>query len=443
MTISDNQLRDVLHRATEHLSGPPGLLDEVRRGGRRRLARRRVVLAAVFAAVVAVPLGAAFQLSSGGRTNEVASPLLDGPTRGDLAGDEAYLRQVREAWQRHLRRGEETRLRGEPHIVWAGSTPAGPAAYLAQETETNPVVSSAGPDRVVAVAAFVEPTADGPRIKTVEMVTEAGPDSNSQATFLGPRRDVLLVLDTGRPVEFSPEMRYAPDGKIDRTYQRVTFEDGAAVLSVPPQQTKITVALSTTPVSQENVVHIDGAQKVLFADGDSPPEPQRLSRTLPGAEEAWGGDPSDPDYGTDRPGHEVGAGPEALAAYIDPAGVHTHDGSPRLSIYGATPDGRRLLLETLQYDDDPARVIALLARDNAPFQAVASAFADWGTPLPIRLRLPDNQGVLVAAEGAALSYRSGAGPWHDAGRNAALVPASTTEVRVTTASETATVPVTS
>ncbi len=440
MTISDNHVRDVLRQATNHLSGPPGLLEDVRRGGRRRVARRRVVLAAVFAAVVAVPMGAAIQLTNGERS-EVASPLFDGPTRGDLAGDEAYLRQVRAAWQRVLARGGGTQLRGEPHIVWAGSTPAGPAAYLAQRTASNPVVSSLQNDRLVAVAAFVKPTADGPQVKTVEQVTDAGLDGNSQATFLGPRRDVLLVLDTGRPVEFSPDLRYAPDGKIERTFTHVPFKDGAAVLSVPPQQTKITVALSASPVSQENVVHIDGVHEISFASGDSPPEPPRLSRTLPGAEQVWGGDPSDPDYGTDRSGYDVDAGLEALAAYTDTVGVHTHDGSPRLSVYGATPDGRRLLLETIQYDDDPARVIALLARGNAPFQAVASSFADWSAPLPVQLRLPDNQGILVAAEGAALTYRRGAGQWQDAGRNAALVPADSTEVRITTASGTTTTPI--
>jgi hypothetical protein len=104
-----------------------------------------------------------------------------------------------------------------------------------------------------------------------------------------------------------------------------------------------------------------------------------------------------------------------------------------LYVKGATPDGRRLLLQTVQYDDDPARVIALLARDDAPFTVAASGFADWNAPLPVRLRLPDEQGILVAAEGAALSYRVGSGKWRDAGRDAALLPADATEVRITPA----------
>jgi hypothetical protein len=440
MTISDSDVREALHRATDHLSGPPGLIPDVRRGGRRRVMRRRAVLAAVCAAAVAVPLGGALQLAKGGETVEFASPLFDEGTKGDLASDEAYLRQVRQAWQ-HRQAQTEVRMRGEPHVVWAGRTPAGPAAYVVQRTATNPIASEPEGDRDIAMAAFVEPTADGPQVKTLEMMTDAGPDGNSQATFLGPRRDVLLVLDLGRPVEFSAELRYTADGKIDRTYRRVAFKDGAAVLSVPSQRAKITVALSRTPVSQKNLVHIDGTSEILFADGNSRPD-LRLSHTLPGAEQVWGGDPNDPGYRSGRKANGLRAVPDALAEYIDAAGTHTHDGSPRLNVYGATPDGRRLLLETVQYDNDPARVIALLAHENAPFQAVASAFADWKATLPVRLRLPDNQGILVAAEGAALSYRRGAGRWHEAGRDAALLPANTTEVRVASARGTATIPVT-
>ncbi|RKN48598.1 hypothetical protein D7223_11515 [Micromonospora endolithica] len=436
-------MREVLHRATDHLVGPPGLLGEVRRGGRRRLVRRRAVLAAVCAAVVAVPLGGALLLTGDAREAQVAVPLLDVPTRGDLAGDESYLRQVREAWHRRLKQ-TETGVSGEPHIVWAGTTPAGPAAYVVHRASDNVVVSEPANDRMVAVAAFVEPTADGPRVMTMETVTDAGTDGNSQAALLGPQRDVLLVLDFGQPVQFSPTLEYLSDGRVERRFQPVVFRDGAAVLAVRPQRTKITVGLSRTPIRQENVVHIVNATDILFPNGDSP-SPTLLRYALPGVEQVWGGDPTTAEYQNAPGGQEVSAqGTEALADYIDPVGTHRGDGSPLLSVYGSAPDGRRLLVETIQYDDEPARVIALLARDDAPFQAVASTFADWSAPLPVRLRLPDDQGVLVAAEGAALSYRIGDGAWQGAGRNVALLPADATAVRVTDASGTVrTVPVTS
>ncbi|MEU6206518.1 hypothetical protein ABZ814_23385 [Micromonospora musae] len=425
MTMKDSDVRAILHRATEHLAGPPGLLEEVRRGGRRRVARRRTVLAAALAVVVAAPVVGALEFSGTRDRGGVASPLFDQPTRGDLAGDKGYLREVREAWRHHLEENTlDSGLSGEPHVVWAGSTPVGPAAYVAQRTATNAVVSDPQGDRMAAVAAFVEPTADGPRVMGGETVTDGGTVGNSQAALLGPDRNVLLVLDAEAPVEFSPELGYTADGRIDRTFQPVVFRDGAAVLQVPPQRAKVTVALARTPVSMVNQVHITNVTDILFPNGeDSPPQPT-LSHTLPGADAVWGN--------KDVP--EV----PALDAYYDAGGVHTHDGFPLLYIKGATPDGRRLLLQTIQYDDDPARVIVLLARDDGPFTVAASGFADRKVPLPVRLRLPDEQGVLVAAEGAALDYRIGTGKWHDAGRDAALLPADATEVRVTPANGNAT-----
>jgi hypothetical protein len=57
--------------------------------------------------------------------------------------------------------------------------------------------------------------------------------------------------------------------------------------------------------------------------------------------------------------------------------------------------------------------------------------------LPVKLKFPDGQGWLVAAKGATFQYLTGT--WHDAGSNAALVPANATEVRVTPAGGTSTV----
>lgn len=416
MTMNDSDVRGILHRATDDLVSPPGLLAEVRRGGRRRVVRRRAVLAAVCAAVLAVPMAGVLDLPGNAGDAPVAAPLLDQPTRGDLAADEGYLRQVRQVWQRRVKEvGDLTR--GAPHVVWAGGTPAGPAAYVAQPTAHGTTVG------------FVEPTVGGPRVRTLTQLDDSGTDGAEQAALLGPQRDVLLVLDFGQPVQFSAQLRSMPDGKVERTFEPVAFHDGAAVLSVPPQRTKLTVALSRTPVERQNMIHIDGTSQILFPGNKDRPAPPLIRHTLPGAEQVWGMDPA---------AKQVNAPTEALAEYIDPVGVHTLDGSPLLWVYGATPDGRRLLVETIQYDDDPSRVVALLARPYLPFEAVASTTADWSAPLPVRLRLPGDQGILVAAEGSALSYRVGDGQWQDAGRDAALLPATATDVRVTDADGTAT-----
>jgi hypothetical protein len=52
--------------------------------------------------------------------------------------------------------------------------------------------------------------------------------------------------------------------------------------------------------------------------------------------------------------------------------------------------------------------------------------------LPVRLRVPDGQGWVVAHYGAQLQYRASAdGAWQDAGSDAALLPDNAAQVQVT------------
>ena len=346
--------------------------------------------------------------------------LLDRPTLGDLAGDQAYLAQVVEAWRRAA--VVIPRLVGEPHVVWAGSTPAGPAAYVVQrfDQQTPP-----GDMRQDVVTAFMEPTPHGPRPLLIEGLALDQQDNSSQAALLGPARDVLLVLDTGRPALFSPGYRYEADGRITRESRPVRFGNGAAVLRVPSQRKKITVAVWRTAGGGRDEITIVNAGAILFPDteqGGQPPEPPKLTRVLPDAERSWGDDPPAALEKIDL--HT------ALAPYTLRWGAVRTGQAPVLSAYGTTPDGRRLLIRTLQCYDDPVRAVALLARDPEPFRAVAGTLTDAASPLPIRLRLPDGQGVFVAAEGATLRYRVSGGRWRPAGRHAALLPVQATEVEV-------------
>ncbi|GFJ94759.1 SigE family RNA polymerase sigma factor [Phytohabitans rumicis] len=186
MSLTDTDIRTVLHRATDDLAAPPTLVDDVRRGGRRRLVRRRAFLGGGLALAAAASAGGVLRFSgTPGGGLEVAGPLLDTPTRGDLAGDAAYLRKVRDAWRSHLV-DIEVGVRGEPNILWAGTTPVGPAAYIVQRTNTNPVVAQPSGERMVAVAAWVEPATRGPKIGTVGTVTDANLDLVPQAVLLGP-----------------------------------------------------------------------------------------------------------------------------------------------------------------------------------------------------------------------------------------------------------------
>lgn len=428
MTMNDTDVRAVLHRATDHLSSPDGLVEGVRRGGRRRVARRRVLAGGLAVATAASVAGVLQFSGTGGERIDVASPLFDDPTRGDLARDQAFLREVAEVWRRTAE-SEGTWLRGQPHVVWAGNTPKGKAAYVTQRTMENPIVTEPGNLRLIGIAAFVVPTASGLRLLTMEQLDNSGNlDGHSQAAFLGPDRDTLLVLDFGRPVEYSPSMSFAPDGRIVRQNLPVRFRDGAASLAVPPQRTKVTIAVGRAPLSADSRIHVVNENEILFPGGKERPHPKRFDYVLPGADRAWGGS-VDP---TKRPLGAV----IAFDPFLDRVGTHVaNPESPVLAVFGATPDGRRLLVDTIQYDDDPAHAVAMLGRGESEYAVVATQSVDWAAPLPVRLRLPDGQGTLVAAPEAKLEYRTGAGDtWLDAGRGAALLPAGATEVRVTPAS---------
>ncbi|MBE1490472.1 hypothetical protein [Plantactinospora soyae] len=420
MTISDGDVRIVLQRATDHLAGPPNLLDEVRRGGRRRVVRRRSVLAAGLAVAAAASTGGMLRYPGGRDRVEFASPLFDQPTRGDLAGNQLYRRRLLEVWRRHLER-IEARVAGDPHVVWAGTTPAGATAYVIARSADNPVVSKPDGDRLVGYAAFVESVEDRYEVMTVEQVTDAGMDGNSRAALLGDGHDVLLVLDDGRPVEFSPDLSFGPDGRIRRTFRPVVFRDGAAVLEVPPQRTRVTLALSRTPVDPSNFVHVSNTSEILSVGGR--PEPTRIVHTMPGAGPAWGDDPGE------VAARHLGEA-EALAEFYDPIGTHRAGTGPELTVYGVSPDGRCLLLRTIQYDDYPAWAMAMLGPVGTRLRVVASGIVDWTATVPVRLRLPDGQGTLVAAPGAAFGYRLAEGRWEDAGPDVALVPAAAVDLRV-------------
>jgi hypothetical protein len=318
----------------------------------------------------------------------------------------------------------EARMYGEPHVVWAGNTPAGPAAFVIQRTADNPVVVEPDGHRLFAVCSFIHTTSTGLRIMTWTQMHDGGTDGVPQAALLGTEYDVLVVVDFGEPVYYSPDLSYTPDGRVARDFQPLPFVGGAAVQRVPAQRAKVTIAIGRRPLGWRDTIHLTNGTEILFGNGKDQRQPQLVTHVLAGAERVWGGDPVKV-IGDKRDQFEP-----ALKGYVDEVGHHTVGNHPLLTIYGATPDGRRLLLNTIQYDDDPVRHLLMLAPPDGRFTVVEVAFVPLGSGEPVRLRLPDGQGTLLAAEGAALRYRVAGGSWLDAGRDAALVPASAIEAEV-------------
>ena len=406
---TDTDIRAALADATDDLDAAPDLLHRVREGGRRRVVRRRTLLAAGAATVTAG--SAASVLLSGDRgpdTPDVASRFLDDPTRGDLRDDKAFRAEIREVWNRHV--AGIPGLRGEPHVIWAGSTFGMRAAAVAQRIRQR-VVSEAG-QIAYGVMGFVEQTPAGIEAISLEEMTTSV--EIAPAVLLGSQSVVLLALDDGRGLEYSPDRDYSADGRVRRTFEPLRFDrDGAAVLFTVPQSNWIRIGLRAGRPGADGGRSVHLANLSRLVQDRKPPaswRSVRLDRLLPGGSRDW---------------------PEAwhLAThdgYSDPYGFDYPVHNVECRIRGVA-GGARFALETVTLDDLRTRLFLMVDRPEPRFQG----FVDLAARLPIQVRLPGSRGIVVAAEGATLRYRAGGGSWLPVRGDAALLPDAATEVEVT------------
>jgi hypothetical protein len=303
-------------------------------------------------AVATAAVGGALAARLAGREPQpppVASPWFDDPTRGSRAGDQAYLTAVIRAWQRET--GPKIRdghlVPGPPHVVWAGDTPVGPAAVVAHRIRNPP--GDPG------LTGFIGPDATGRAVPIA--LSETGP-TGSTGFLVGERHDVLVMLDTGDRVTYSAGRTYQPDGRITRLFQPLVFSDGAAVVRVPQQRPRLTLAvLRELPDSGAPVPWAPNQQ--LLANVHDDLRRQQDTATASGQALAWsaarlplagaGAWPSNREA--------LRAAPEdkdtpALNQYRD-VGL-TMSANPSLwYCYGTTPDGWLLSVREIQYDTDP------------------------------------------------------------------------------------------
>jgi hypothetical protein len=396
--MTETEIRDVLERATSDVTTPPDLLDRVRAGGRRRMIRRRTVLAAG-AATVAAGSGAGLLGGLRGHDPGPAFARLTLPTRGDLAGDTAYLRRAAARWRDHV--GGDSMI-GEPHVSWALSTPAGPVAVVASRVMS-------GPGQPAGWTGFV----DGDRVTGVEALRPGVP--NTEVLLAGRDRDVLVAVDGGRHLEYSPDFGYDEQGRVRRTFRPVILDaDGVLVARVPSQISRLRTALrhDHAPVRPAG---LDG-----IASGPVP----LLTRLLPGRERAWGDDATLAPDVLDR--WEL----RNRAAYLDEYGVHHGTPGTHWCVRGGTLDGHRFLVQTLVLDSD-VRIFRTVSATTTGTPVYLGLLNSSETVPVIRVRLPNSLGVVVAAEGARLRYRGGSADWLVVAGDAALLPDAARELEVT------------
>jgi len=451
--MNTDLLGQALRDATEELRPRTGFTGSVLRGGRRRRARRQVAVVAgiaVATAIAGVATTAVWPAPSS-EQSAAADPRMRQATRGDLAGDRRLLADVTSAWLDGIEvsyragSGLFDDLRGAPHVYWAGTTPAGAAAVVLQEAHL-PSEAQRGERRVKSPQTLVGLVAIDPKDGRLKLVGDQfqGYDAAPPGAFrFGPGDRTVLVVDVGEPLYYSDAARTAPDGTSVREWRRLPVVEGVAVVR----------AAGADPADAR------------VAAGDRAPAPHAdpgdLLRLVPASEYLSWGERRSQTGGALRGGgfeyyvHEphtlpwkdagvlrIGTNPRVPrfpsefeqvledAKAID-VGLR-YSGSGGWVVAARLPDGRTAWVGELQQERDASRLFALVMRPDGSVGTVVPG--DTVRPedaIPVRMRMPDGQGWVVAAYGAELSYRTAPdGRWRAAGRDAALLPDGAVAVRV-------------
>jgi hypothetical protein len=405
-------LAQLMSEETLGLTSPPTLLHDVRHGGRRRQQRRRVLLSVTAVmALLAAGLGVT-TLRTPSPVTRYSGPLFDGATHGDLAGDQSYLAAAISAWNHsHAQSANKSRgifndLRGTPHVVWAGTTPGGKAAVVEQDAylhhHGNIQLKHEG---IYQLLGFVGPGANGaPRI-----VGDTYPDPEGlleTAWYVDQARTVVAAVNDGHTPGISLRWTYAADGTARRDYTPMQDADGVGIAVVPA---------SSAPSVSRLPFHSLFDEALILGGPDRLNTPQQR---LP-----W--------TGVTRLGGAAVPKQNGVRMLWRLLEARRH-GAP-LEMRGGTwsvvakSGTHSIFVGELGLDQEPTRSFAAVDEKTV----IDGGFVDETATLPVRIALTSGLGTVVARYGAALAYRTAGAPWVSAGQDAALVPPTATQVRVT------------
>lgn len=431
MSPTTEDLRAALRRATAPVTAAPDLATRVRAAAdrrRRRRARSTMVLAPV--AVVSV-LAAAVLLvprpGDGGPTSLPAGDqaLLDTPTGGDRAGDAAFTARAVAVFLAGVRPSSDgpgqlptavpgSGPDGDPAVLWAGTTPAGPAAVVAQAERT--------PRGPVLAVGYLAP---GP---VLVAVSRANGQDDLAGAFLGPR--TVAVVDRGAPLTWSYTHRYRAGGGVQLSDRPVAFRGAVAVLTVPPEVDPGQVEVTRPgPAAPDRVLSLGNRP-----GGGSVPEDR-----LPWSDKQDAAEGLFPVAGADRWPDPAADGAEdryfqllrtmrkAVETRPTDRPLYGSAGDDLWYAYGGTPDGRRLVATDMAADGDPTRAYVALIDAGGRSEVVDGGPVDRADRVPVRVRLPAGQGLLLAAKGRTFTWT--ADGQAASSPDAVLVPFGATDVR--------------
>jgi hypothetical protein len=444
-----NRLAAAWREATDELRLPADFVDRVVRGGRRRAAHRRGRIVAGVATVALIVAGVALVgIARGGPTATPSDPRLEEPTHGDLATDQAFIDRAVRAWRDGIKvsynadRGIFDDPRSAPHVYWAGTTPAGPAAVVLQRfyLHEHDNLSSTDANETQTLVGLVGSDPAGNRLALVGDQYRADGFPEPGYFLFGPGDRTVLVLRRDVPVYLSTRPVLDQDGRTTRQWQRLAFTDSVAVAQIPAEDDPDAVRLvARTTAPEPDVKTWDGLLLL-----------ERASVYLQAAADIRAGRTTEFDQRENRlqwleygPPVRVGQDPPAMDHPDHVLNEALHDwGTIDLGLsttyYGlwcvvaGLPDGNVALVSEVQQDDRPSRVYAVITDRAGTVLAVRPGnVVDLTAALPVVVRLPDGQGWVVASYGRQLAYRSAGGDWTPAGAHAALLPDVAAEVRVT------------
>ncbi|GLZ01543.1 hypothetical protein [Actinoplanes sp. NBRC 103695] len=397
--MTDLEVRDALHRATAEVTAPADLLDRVTAGGRRRVVRRRSLLTAGLAVVGAGATAAVLRGGGGQGLAPPASDLLDGPARGDLAGDSGFLTGAVATFRSSL--PDDLATMGPPRVAWAVSAPAGGLALVAQRLRPRDLGDGSVEFGVIR---FVEMWSNGTRIWTAgrlePMITGRYP---SNAYLVGgvpgdaflrfrdffrdarPER-TLVVLDDGRPVRIATSFTVDASGRLVWQYRDLPLPDGFA--RVVRGQAGLSVRAGGRGVVLGNDIDASGRTKPLI----------------------------EADLG--------GADDRRLRGYDDETAYFDASVFSPWRIRGVTPDGRSFVVQTL-VEAGTIRLFRFLDGPEPTYLGVVPGRSQSA----LATRLPDEQGIVFASKRSRFRHRSARGDWVLNPDNAGLLPPGTVEIR--------------
>jgi len=323
-------------------------------------------------------------------------------------------------------RGIFDHLRGALHVVWAGKTAAGNAAFVVQESYLRKHDEiQIDHEGMHLLMGFVGPGSDGK--PAIIGDTYPAPGSYEDGAFLiGKDARTLVVLDQGKALDYSTATING-DGTVHRTFTPVRFIDGAAVIAIPANVQKYDVVLSghgrrTPSVADPTIVNNAYLETKVGANAEFD------YKRLPWSWNAkiW------VSGGAIRPkGLTCNSitGSE-LAKFTDPY-AQTSVESPPLCIYGITANGSRFAVMNVGGFNFHPSWIEAIVQHNGKRQDVYGGTYDKKSALSVQVRLPDQQGWVIARKGATLAYQTGDSQWHAATSEGALIPDNATQVKVT------------